>query len=216
MDFLFEICYNISEKVKRMNHYYTNNTDLKSEIRTIKYTYKNATVSFKTDSGVFSKEHIDFGTNVLLNSLEDLSTYKKLLDVGCGYGTIGLSIAKAYNHLLVDMVDINERAVRLANLNAKENKIDNAVAITSNIYENVRGTYDVVISNPPIRAGKKVVFEIVEKAKEHLNLNGFIYVVIQKKQGAPSLINKMEEVYGNIEIINKEKGYYIIKSVKNN
>ena len=199
-----------------MNHYYTNNVNLKSEIRTVKYTYKGNTISFKTNSGVFSKEHIDFGTNVLLNSLEDLSFYDNLLDVGCGYGTIGLSIAKAYNTLRVDMVDINERAVELTNLNAKENGIKNATAKVSNIYDNVSGTYDIIISNPPIRAGKKVVFEIVEKAKDYLNLNGFIYVVIQKKQGAPSLINKMEEVYGNTEIINKEKGYYIIKSVKNN
>lgn len=199
-----------------MNHYYTNNSNLKSDIRTINYTYKGCNISFKTDAGVFSKEHIDFGTNVLLNSLEDLSTYKKLLDVGCGYGTIGLTIAKAYQNLSVDMVDINERAVSLANLNAKENLIDNAVAITSNIYEKVVDSYDVIVSNPPIRAGKKVVFEIVEKAKDFLNINGFIYVVIQKKQGAPSLMNKMEEVYGNIEVINKEKGYYIIKSVKNN
>lgn len=197
-----------------MNHYYTNNVNLKNEIRTIKYTYKGSEISFKTDSGVFSKEHIDFGTNVLLNSLEDLSNFSTLLDVGCGYGTIGLSIAKAYKNLKVDMIDINERAIGLANLNAKENNVDNAIAIVSNIYENINATYDVIISNPPIRAGKKVVFEIVEKANEHLNLNGFIYVVIQKKQGAPSLINKMEEVYENTEIVNKEKGYYIIKSVK--
>ena len=74
--------------------------------------------------------------------------------------------------------------------------------------------YDVIISNPPIRAGKKVVFEIVERAKEHLKLNGFIYVVIQKKQGADSMKKKMEEVYGNIEIIAREKGYYIFKSIK--
>ena len=199
-----------------MNHYYTNNADLKSEIRIVKYTYKGNTLSFKTDSGVFSKEHIDFGTNVLLNSLEDLNGYINLLDVGCGYGTIGLSVAKAYDNLKVDMVDINERAVALANLNAKENNINNANAKVSNVYEAVKDTYDVIISNPPIRAGKRVVFEIVEKAYEHLNKNGFIYVVIQKKQGAPSLINKMKEIYGNIEIINKEKGYYIIKSVKNN
>ena len=153
---------------------------------------------------------------MLLNSLEDLSSFKTLLDVGCGYGTIGLSIAKAYNNLSVDMVDINERAVNLTRMNAEENNIKNVNVMVSNIYENVTSNYDVVISNPPIRAGKKVVFEIVEKAKEHLNLGGFICVVIQKKQGAPSLLNKMEEVYDNAEIINKEKGYYIIKSVKNN
>ena len=198
-----------------MNHYYTNNTDLKSEIRTIRYTFKKKDISFKTDSGVFSKEHIDFGTNVLLNSLEDLSSVENLLDVGCGYGTIGLCIAKAYQKIKVDMVDVNERAVKLANLNAMENGIKNAQAILSNVYENVKGEYDTIISNPPIRAGKKIVFEIVERAFDFLKPNGFIYVVIQKKQGAQSLFNKMEEVFGNAEVINKEKGYYIIKSTKN-
>ena len=160
-----------------MNHYYTNNTELKSDIKTIKYTFKGKTISFKTDTGVFSREHIDFGTNVLLNSLEDLSSFRTLLDVGCGYGTIGLSIAKAYNDLSVDMVDINERAVNLTRMNAEENNIKNVNVMVSNIYENVTSNYDVIISNPPIRAGKKVVFEIVEKAKEHLNLGGFICVV---------------------------------------
>ncbi len=197
-----------------MSHYFIDDKNLKSDIKELRYTFKNNNIIFKSDSGVFSREHIDFGTNVLLNSLEDLNNIKSVLDVGCGYGIIGLSIAKAYQNIDVQMIDINEKAVLLADINRRYNEINNAKVCQSNLYENVNGKYDLIISNPPIRAGKKVVFAIVEEGKDFLNDNGIIYVVIQKKQGAPSLYNKMMEVYKNVEIITKEKGYFIIKSVK--
>ena len=143
-----------------------------------------------------------------------MEKYSSVLDVGCGYGTIGLAIAKGYPDLKVDMVDVNERAVSLTKNNIVYNNLRNVNAFVSDLYSKVTSTYDCIISNPPIRAGKKVVFGVVEEGYRYLNENGVIYVVIQKKQGAPSLFNKMNEVYGNAEIINKEKGYYIIKSVK--
>jgi len=197
-----------------MSHYFKNDDSLKSEIRELKYTFNKQTIIYKTDAGIFSKDHIDFGSNVLLNSLSDLEKYSSVLDVGCGYGTIGLAIAKGYPDLKVDMVDVNERAVSLTKNNIVYNNLRNVNAFVSDLYSEVTSTYDCIISNPPIRAGKKVVFGVVEEGYRYLNENGVIYVVIQKKQGAPSLFNKMNEVYGNAEIINKEKGYYIIKSVK--
>ena len=197
-----------------MSHYFTNDNNLKSEIREIRYTFKGKQILFKTDSGIFSKDHIDFGSNVLINSVEDIGDNIKLLDVGCGYGTIGLTFAKGYPNIIVDLVDINERAVNLTELNKEFNNISNANAFVSNLYENVNGDYDIILSNPPIRAGKKVVFGVVEGGYNRLKTNGKIVVVIQKKQGAPSLLKMMEEVYGNVEVINKEKGYFIIQSIK--
>lgn len=196
-----------------MSHYYITDNNLKNEFRTFKYTYKNNLLEFTSDLGVFSKDRVDFGTNILLNSLPDLKNYNSLLDVGCGVGVIGITLSKTYPSLNTLMVDVNERCIELANKNCLSNKVK-AQAILSNLYENVTDKYDIIISNPPIRAGKKVVFGVVEGAYSTLNDKGEIYVVIQKKQGAESLLKRMNEVFSNAEVVNKEKGYYIIKSIK--
>lgn len=197
-----------------MTHYYTNNVDLKSQQTHIHFQYREHQITFISDIGVFSKERIDYGSRVLLDSMTITSSQKTLLDVGCGYGTLGISLKKEYPWLNVEMVDVNERAVNLANESIKHNNLDNVKAYMSYIYEDVKGQFDMIVSNPPIRAGKKVVFEILEKAKEHLNVDGELIVVIQKKQGAPSAQKKMEDVFGNCEIVKRDKGYFILKSIK--
>ena len=199
-----------------MSHYYTTDNNLASNIKEIEYTYRGNRLKYLVDNGVFSKERVDYGTNVLLQNLPIFKDNTKVLDVGCGYGAIGLPIAKSNNTLHVEMVDVNLRAVELVKENIKINKIFNATVYESNLYENVNGCFDYIISNPPIRAGKKIVFGVVDQGFEHLVSNGEIYVVIQKKQGAPSLQKEMELVFGNAEIIAKESGYFIIKSIKKN
>ena len=166
---------------------------------------------FYTDAGVFSKKMVDYGSQVLLNAL-DLERGKNLLDVGCGYGPLGISLAKVQG-VQSTMIDINSRAIDLAKKNAERNGVV-AHICQSNIYENVSEKFDYIISNPPIRAGKKVVHEIIEGAFDHLNQGGSLTIVIQKKQGAPSAKVKMENVFGNAEIIRKDKGYYILRSEK--
>lgn len=198
-----------------MGHYFINDPNLKSNKKIVKYTFLGEEVSFVTDNGVFSKDRVDFGTNVLLNSLEDLSQCKTVLDVGCGVGIIGICIAKKYKALTVDMIDVNEKAVSLTCENIMINKLENCKSFISNVYENVEYNYDLIVSNPPIRAGKKVVHSIAEGAKEKLTINGCFYAVVQKKHGADSLEKKMSEVYGNVEIVNKKNGYIILKSKKN-
>ena len=196
-----------------MGHYFINDPNLKSNKKNIKYTFLGKEVSFVTDNGVFSKDRVDFGTNVLLNSLEDLSSIKNMLDVGCGVGVIGISVASKYSNLSVEMVDVNEKAIALTNENIKLNKLINCKCYLSNVYENVNGFYDLIISNPPIRAGKEIVHKIATDAKIHLNYGGMFYAVVQKKQGADSFKKKLEEVYGNVEIVNKDSGYIIFKSI---
>lgn len=197
-----------------MVHYYTNNVDLKSEETIIRFYYRNHELFFISDFGVFSKDKVDYGSRVLLDSINLDKKHRSLLDVGCGYGTLGISLKKEYPWLDVEMIDVNERSVHLANLSIKKNLVKDIKAYKSYIYENVVGTFDVIVSNPPIRAGKKVVFDILEGASEHLNINGELIVVIQKKQGAPSAKKKMEDVFGNCEVMKRDKGYFVLKSIK--
>ena len=190
--------------------YYAENPDAAHDIHELRVDLLGEKMTFLTDAGVFSKKMVDFGSQLLLKCLE-VNQGETVLDVGCGYGPLGLSLAKAYG-VQVTMVDINNRALDLARKNAERNKVE-ATIFQSNIYEQVKGKFDHVISNPPIRAGKQVVHEIIEKSKDFLGIGGDLTIVIQKKQGAPSAKSKMEDVFGNCEIVKKDKGYYILRSV---
>ncbi|MDS2281200.1 class I SAM-dependent methyltransferase [Streptococcus pneumoniae] len=191
--------------------YYAENPDAAHDIHELRVDLLGEKMTFLTDAGVFSKKIVDFGSQLLLKCLE-VNQGETVLDVGCGYGPLGLSLAKAYG-VQATMVDINTRALDLARRNAEKNNAK-ATIFQSNIYEQVEGHFDHVISNPPIRAGKQVVHEIIEKSKDFLETSGDLTIVIQKKQGAPSAKSKMEDVFGNCEILKKDKGYYILRSVK--
>lgn len=190
--------------------YYAENPDAAHDIHELRVDLLGEKMTFLTDAGVFSKKMVDFGSQLLLKCLE-VDEGDSVLDVGCGYGPLGLSLAKAYG-VQATMVDINNRALDLARQNAEKNNVK-ATIFQSNIYEQVKGKFDHVISNPPIRAGKQVVHEIIEKSKDFLGIGGDLTIVIQKKQGAPSAKSKMEDVFGNCEIVKKDKGYYILRSV---
>jgi len=191
--------------------YYAENPDAAHDIHDLRVELLGHKLTFLTDAGVFSKKMIDFGSQLLLKCLE-VEKGERVLDVGCGYGPLGITLVKAYG-AQATMVDINNRALDLARKNAERNQVS-ATIFQSNIYEQVEGKFDHVISNPPIRAGKQVVHEIIEKSKDFLEDDGDLTIVIQKKQGAPSAKSKMEDVFGNCEIIKKDKGYYILRSVK--
>lgn len=191
--------------------YFAENPDAKHDIHKLKVELLGQQMTFLTDAGVFSKKMIDYGSRVLLSALE-FSKKETLLDVGCGYGTLGLTLAKA-QELEVTLVDINQRALDLARKNADANQVS-ANIFQSNVYEHVTGQFHHIISNPPIRAGKQVVHEVISGSYDHLLADGDLTIVIQKKQGAPSAKAKMEEVFGNCETLKKDKGYYILRSVK--
>lgn len=194
-----------------MKHYFTNNIDLKSELKIIKYNYKGFEFEFISDNGVFSKNKVDYGSKLLLESyLEDVKKEEKVLDVGCGYGYIGLVISKV-NKSFVDMIDVNKRALHLSNRNAK--KFDLKVNIfESDAYKNIKDNYDSIITNPPIRAGKEKVLEILEGAFKHLYKDGKLYFVIRKDQGALT-IKKILEQKCKIELLIKEKGFLVFKAI---
>ena len=191
--------------------YFAENPDAKHDIHELNVELLGQQLTFLTDAGVFSKKMIDYGSRVLLSVL-DFEAGERVLDVGCGYGPLGLTLAKAQG-VTATMVDINQRALDLAQKNAERNQIS-ADIFQSNVYEKVSGIFDHIISNPPIRAGKQVVHEVISGSYEHLTEGGDLTLVIQKKQGAPSAKSKMETVFGNCEIVKKDKGYYILRSEK--
>ena len=188
-----------------MGHYFTNE-DLEHNKKIIKVIIKNEDFSFITDNGVFSKKGLDFGTRTLLENLDYKNINGKILDFGCGYGSIGIIVSK-FTGLEVDMLDINKRSIELAKENSKLNKVKTNI-FESNIYENVQDKYDYIISNPPIRVGNEILYKILFEAKDHLNDNGKLIIVVNKDQGAKSLMEKLKKFY-NVNLIAKNKGFFV-------
>lgn len=193
-----------------MEHYFTNNSHLKSEIRTISYENKGVVFTFFSDLGVFSKDKIDYGSRVLVETIiQQEKKYNNILDVGCGYGFIGIVLGKL-NEASVVFTDVNKRALHLCERNIKENKIKGEIVL-SNAYENITETYDLIVTNPPIRAGKEVVLNIIRDAKKHLKEDGELWFVIRKDQGVKSIIKCVEDIY-KTEVVKKDKGFYIVRA----
>lgn len=206
---------NLSGKVgENMSHYFTDNRELAKNRKDLSFRFSCFNLTFVSDNGVFCKNYIDEGSIVLLETLNKYPLGKKILDVGCGYGTIGITLKKCNPDSQIDMVEINPRAVELAQINAKKNQCEVRV-IESDVYSNVEDRdYTDIVTNPPIRAGKKVIYKIFSEAYDHLIDNGSMWVVIRKNHGAPSAKKYIESIFGNCEIIRKDKGYYILKSQK--
>ena len=193
-----------------MPHYFTNDY-VKSEEKNINVIVNNIKLKFIVDNGVFSKKGLDFGTRTLLENI-DLNKIKgDILDFGSGYGPIGIYLKKVTN-ANVDMIDINERALKLVAKNAALNNVKVNI-FKSNIYENVNKKYDAIVTNPPIRVGKKILYEILFGAKDHLKDDGTLWLVINKNSGAKSLAKDLEKIY-DVTIIKKNKGFYIICAKK--
>ena len=192
-----------------MSQYFNNDNSIQSNVVKTYANILGESFTFYTDNGVFSKTGVDFGSRLLLESIPLDSLGSSLLDVGCGYGVFGIVLNKKLG-IKCTMCDVNRRALHLAKRNIEENKCNNCEVIESNCYENIVGKYSTIITNPPIRAGKKIVYEILEKAKEHLESGGSLIFVIRKEQGAKSIISDMQNLY-NLSILEKKKGFFIIK-----
>jgi 16S rRNA (guanine1207-N2)-methyltransferase len=198
-----------------MPQYFDNVEDLGHKDITLHCTVKGVDYSFKSDRGVFSKDSLDDGTRLLLETIlqADLGTH--LLDVGCGIGPIGLILAKADPKRHVDLSDVNLRALSLAKTNAQCLGVASQVEIiTSDVYTSISHPYDTIVSNPPIRAGKKVTYAIYDGAPAHLNPGGKLILVIRRQQGAESVYAHLLSLFNKVEILVRHKGYYVIAASK--
>ena len=198
-----------------VSHYFTKDPTTPSKERTITYKFNGLTYNLVTDTNVFAKNGIDVGSMTLLKVISQEINTGKVLDIGCGYGVIGLTLASLIPDIQVVCSDINLRAVSLTKKNARALELSERVtSLQSNLYENIEGKFDYVVTNPPIRAGKKVLDEIYMGAHRRLNTGGALYLVVRRKQGAESTVKRLKEIYSLVDVLNKDKGYWVIKATK--
>lgn len=192
--------------------YFDNNENLKSELRILNYKYENYNLKFYSDLGVFSKDKIDEGSKLLLETyIKYGKKEKKILDVGCGIGFLGISLNKIMG-ASVDMIDINNRALHLTKMNLKENKAEGNVFV-SNIYENVKEVYDVIITNPPIRAGKKVYLTIINESFNYLTKDGELWFVMRTNHGVKTVVKNLKNL-ADVKVLEKNCGFYVVFAKK--
>lgn len=191
-----------------MQHYFSSDPQTEHNERTFTVELAGASAEFTTDAGVFSRAEMDFGSRLLVETVYP-HVKGSMLDVGCGWGAMSIMMAKLCPGLEITMSDVNKRAVGLALSNAQANGV-RAAALVSDGYAAIEGKYDVIITNPPIRAGKQTVYRILDGAKEHLAPGGKLYLVIRKEQGAPSAVSHLKEVYASVELLERKKGYWIL------
>lgn len=197
------------------DHYYSSKPTSSHEFNQIEVKLRGVQLKLATDAGVFSKDRIDNGTKLLINTMPLPAELKTVLDLGCGYGPIGLTIAKLLPEATIYMTDINERAVELAVQNARLNGIVNVILKSGEGFQPVSGiNFDMIVTNPPIRAGKQIVYPLVDAAFQVLNPGGYLVTVIMTKQGAKSLEQKMAGVFGNVAEWEKGSGYRVLVSRK--
>ncbi len=196
-----------------MSHYYTDNSQLASNPRSFDYYFDNEKFIFTTDNGVFCKENVDYGSYLLIKNTFRQALGNKLLDLGCGWGPVGIIIKRFNPDIEVTAVDVNSRAVELTNLNAVQNKTLIKACLCTDILT-LNLLFDSIILNPPIRAGKVVIYDLYDKAYHTLRENGSLYIVIQKKQGASSSVNKLSELFKTVTVLDREGGYWVIQAIK--
>ncbi|WP_353948752.1 class I SAM-dependent methyltransferase [Sporolactobacillus sp. Y61] len=195
------------------DHYYSEHPQAESHPQVISVELRSIPCHFTTDAGVFSRKGVDFGSRLLIESFREPPVPGRILDMGCGYGPIGIALAKAFPERRIMMADINERAVRLAHENVNANHVT-ADVVQSHLFTHVDGTFAAIVTNPPIRAGKKIVREIFQDAFHHLVSGGEFWSVIQKKQGAPSALTALRELFGTVQIEARKKGYHVFCAKK--
>ena len=194
--------------------YFDNNENLISKKREISVLLNDTKYTFISDNGVFSKGEVDYGSIALLKILLKQNFTGNILDIGCGYGTIGLILAKNFPECNFLLSDVNIRACTLARENKKTFGVKNVEIIESDIFQNIDKNFDYIVTNPPIRAGKKVIYSIFEQSYHHLNQNGSLFIVIRRSHGAESAQKFIHSIFGNCELLKKDKGFYVYCATK--
>jgi len=195
------------------SHYFTDSPNLPDDPRTFTYYYKEHALCLTTNSGVFSHGHVDEATDLLLKCMPPLREGGALLDLGCGCGVIGVALAKAFD-LQATLADVNPRALACAHKNCRENGVA-AEVIQSDGFRDIPGSFDTIALNPPIHAGKEVVYRLFEGAAQHLNPGGAFYVVMLDKHGAKGAVARLGEIFGACETLYKKKGHRVLFCEKN-
>lgn len=191
------------------DHYYTKEPISKHKPGMLTYEYRNQMLRFETDSGVFSRTEIDRGTHELLAALPD-EMEGKILDLGCGYGVIGITLGKHFPETQVLMADINQRACELSQKNAELNKV-RAKILQSDGYASIDDKdFDHILQNPPIRAGKSVIYQMFAQGAERLKTHGKLWLVIRKQQGAESAIRYLHTLFDEVQTIAKKGGFWVL------
>ncbi|CAM2866750.1 class I SAM-dependent methyltransferase [Erysipelothrix tonsillarum] len=188
-----------------MSHYFTDNSNLKKNRRDIPFRFLDINFSVISDDGVFSKDGLDRGTESLLKVCVNQPLKGKVADLGCGIGVVGVILSHFFSNIEMTGVDVNPRSVELANINYEKYNVNGI----NKIQDGLDGMYDYVISNPPIRVGKEKMYSLFDNAYDVLNEGGMFIFVIRKSHGAKSAQAKCVELFGNCELLKKEKGYYI-------
>ena len=195
-----------------MSQYFDNDKSIKSNKKLIEFNFNNKKYNVYSDNGVFSKDKFDYGTRVLLESIDINNLCGNVLDLGCGIGVVGIILGTINKNINIDMVDINDRAINLAKENMSLNKVKGNVFI-SDVYSNINKKYNYIITNPPIRAGKEVVRRFLLGGYDYLTDDGTLYFVMRKDHGVKSMIKELVNIY-EVDIVNKEKGFYIVSLTK--
>lgn len=194
------------------DHYYSADPQSEHRYAETAYAYRGAELRFLTDAGVFSRGEVDFGTQVLLRALpEEMSG--RVLDLGCGWGAVGVSLAKRYPACRVTMSDVNRRALDLAAKNAQSNGVQ-AQCVQSDGLDAVEGPFDLIVTNPPIRAGKQVIYRLFAQSADKLSPGGALYLVIRKQQGAESAIKYLKTIFSQVDTVEKSGGFWVIRCIK--
>ncbi len=192
-----------------MTHYYDKRQTSELNKKTIYIRLKKIQFSLSSASGVFSKNRLDKGTELLLNNMIIKNKWK-VLDLGCGYGVVGISVKKLYPDTEVLMTDVNERALKLARENIKINNLRNIEARDSDLFKKIKDEdFDTILVNPPQSAGKKLCFKLIEDSYKHLKNKGLLQLVARHNKGGRELKKKMDEVFGKTGIIVKGSGYRV-------
>ena len=194
------------------DHYYSEAPASDHDERQVKLNVLGQALTFTTDAGVFSRDGLDRGTEVLLESLPVLSG--RVLDLGCGWGAVGVALGARYPQLELVLTDINRRAAELARRNLAANGVRGEV-IQGDGFEAVTGDFDAILTNPPIRAGKAVIYGLFAQARERLREGGALYIVIRKQQGAPSALKYLKTLYTDVRVIGRGSGYHVIRAAEN-
>lgn len=193
-----------------MGHYFEENPQTAHNRKEISFRFSSVNYTFVTDTNMFSKDKVDTGTQILLDAVAKHGVGNKVLDLGCGYGVVGVVLNRTFG-CEVDACDINRRAVESSVSNAQRNNAK-VRAVVSDGFENLTDMYDDIVLNPPIRAGKAVIYRLFEESRDHLMEGGRLWIVIRKQHGALSAEKKLKELFNSVELVDRDKGFHVYKS----